>query len=173
MDALLSAPTSEPIFNDDFLRSMLSTVVGALLALLIALVGYRLNRIREARTTRRRRNNLVTALGVNLELNATKASNLEGLNPHTNFLIWMDTAALDSTAGLKYELLPDEIDLLVGIDFLHDNLTNLNRLQDVYLRIAYGARLQATPKMLTDVADQIRMEAVPWWRRPLTPAHAV
>ena len=128
----------EAFFNQNFWRSIVSTAVGAGFALVIAYGAYRASRGGETKAQRERRKALATALVATLEVNGQVLERFEGLDPGHHIHAWVDTATLEATAGLRYELLGD-IELSARIDDLLGHLSTVNRLQDLLLPLSYGA----------------------------------
>ena len=127
-DASVVETFVEVFWHRAFARSLVSTVVGAGFALAIALWLFGRSRAGENKTRGQRRQALALALADRLEAHLEPLRPFESADLEAVRLAWMDTAALEATAGLKYELL-DDIGLSVRIDELLSTLLDVNRLQ--------------------------------------------
>jgi len=128
---------SDPFFNDDFFRSLITTFFGAGLAILTAFGLWWLSGWERRKEEARRRSRLAQALGENLEANLEIAKSASEIEDDAFLTVNIDLSLLEATRSLKYEVMGD-IDLSRDIDEVGYQFSSLHRLIDVRFEMEYS-----------------------------------
>jgi hypothetical protein len=117
----------EPFFNQDFFRSLATTFLGAMLAILAAIGGWWLGGKQRRKADSVRRSQLAQAPAESLEDNLGLASSTSQLREEGILTVNVDLSLLDATRTLKYEVFQN-INLSRDIDEIDYQLASLHRL---------------------------------------------
>lgn len=139
---------SHSFFDVTFWQQLVATLIGVMIGVPIALWVNRLQERREARgreeVTRRRKEQLVIALTTEVTFGQTLAAEmLDALSKPGKIVVGeLDTAVLDATASLKYELL--DVPLCDALDKLRYYMKGANRFVDQQLRLFHDPATKTT-----------------------------
>ena len=133
----------EPFFNVGFLRSVVTTSLGAFLALLLAALGWWITGRAGRKSASRRRTQLVQALWETIEFNLEVAKEASEVVGNTYFAVNIDLSLLESTRSLKYEVL-DDINLSRDVDEVSYQFSSLYRLIAIELEMEFSGSFLAS-----------------------------
>lgn len=139
-------------FNVDFFQSLVTTFLGAVLAILAAIGGWWLSGRESRRDTTLRRGQLAEALGQSLEHNLQIAKSASQISDQEVLMVNVDLSVLEATRPLKYDVLRD-IDLSRDIDEVGYHLTSLHRLVDLCFELEYSGTMLASSRLSTIRAE--------------------
>ncbi|MBI2165311.1 MAG: hypothetical protein HYU29_02765 [Chloroflexi bacterium] len=143
---------SASFFNDDFFRSLLTTFLGAVLAILTAFGGWWFSGKGKRKAAELRRSQLAKALSQSLEHNLELAKLASQLTEKQRLTVNVDLSVLEATRSLKYDILLD-IDLSRDVDEVSYQLASLRRLID----LAFGFEFSTMSLAFTG-RDQARAD---------------
>jgi hypothetical protein len=132
----------EPFFNQDFFRSLATTFLGAMFAILAAIGGWWLGGKQRRKADSLRRSQLAHALAETLEDNLGLARSASQLRDLGLLTVNVDLALLGATRILKYEVFQD-INLSRDIDEIDYQLASLNRLIALRFEMEYSGTILA------------------------------
>ena len=134
MNLILVAQDSGVFFNEDFWRSIVSTILGASASLAIAYGVYWCSQSKERTAKGNRRAAVADALAQTLATNMAVLKEFKQPDSQTVVYLWGETATLEGTSALRYEVL-DDFDLSRVLDRILYMLTTFNRYQDLYIGV--------------------------------------
>ena len=132
----------EPFFNLDFFRSLATTFLGAMFAILAAIGGWWLGGKQRRKADALRRSQLAQALAETLEDNLGLARSASQLRDQGLLTVNIDLSLLDATRTLKYEVFQD-INLSRDIDEIDYQLASLHRLIALRFDMEYSGTILA------------------------------
>jgi|TARA_B100000315_G_scaffold254014_2_gene294118 hypothetical protein len=132
----------EPFFNQDFFRSLATTFLGAMLAILAAIGGWWMGGNQRRKADSLRRSQLAHALAETLEDNLGLARSASQLRDQGILTVNVDLSLLDATRTLKYEVFQD-INLSRDIDEIDYQLASLHRLIALRFEMEYSGTILA------------------------------
>ena len=128
--------------NADFFRSLVTTFVGALLAIGTAVGGWWLSGRRRRKAAAVRRGQLAYALAQSLEHDLEIAKAASELPEDKILTVNVDLSLIEATRSLKYDVFGD-IDLSRDIDEVGYQLASLRRLLELRLEMEYSGSVLA------------------------------
>jgi|TARA_Y100000031_G_C8041011_1_gene301673 hypothetical protein len=132
----------EPFFNLDFFRSLATTFLGAMFAILAAIGGWWLGGKQRRKADALRRSQLAQALAETLEDNLGLVRSASQLRDQGLLTVNIDLSLLDATRTLKYEVFQD-INLSRDIDEIDYQLASLHRLIALRFDMEYSGTILA------------------------------
>ena len=87
----------EPFFNADFFRSLITTFLGAVLAILVAVLGWWLSGRERRKSASLRRSQLAQALGESLEFNLEIAKSASEISDQDVLTVNIELSLLETT----------------------------------------------------------------------------
>ncbi|HJN87323.1 MAG: hypothetical protein QGH97_10755 [Dehalococcoidia bacterium] len=132
----------EPFFNQDFFRSLTTTFLGAMFAILAAIGGWWIGGNQRRKADSLRRSQLAHALAETLEDNLGLARSASQLRDQGLLTVNVDLSLLDATRTLKYEVFQD-INLSRDIDEIDYQLASLHRLIALRFEMEYSGTILA------------------------------
>jgi len=137
-----SAGAMETFFNENFFRSLITTFLGAIFAILVAIGGWWLSGRESRQAASLRRRQLADALRESLEFNLKIAHSASEISDQIFLTLNVDTSIFEATRSLKYEVMSD-INLSRDIDVIGYRLSSLSRQIELRFEMEFSGSFLA------------------------------
>lgn len=148
----------EPFFNVDFIRSLVTTFLGAFFAILVAVGGWWLSGMSKRKESTTRRIRLAQALMTSVEFNLGIAKEATELSDKAFLTTNVDRSVLEGTLSLKYEIMND-INLNRDIDEFGHRISLLHKFIETSFEMEHSGSfvaLRGTGGLRDRIATMIR-----------------